>query len=163
MLQTIIVLNTYIKVFNTSFYIQMYVIVHEFVDSSKRRRVSCNHIRLYITEALTDICPLSHNMCMVLPSTTGHTSSWWRHQMETFPAFMAPCAGNSPMNSPHKGQWHGASMLSLICAWTNDWVNDRQAGDLRRRRAHYDVNVMFYYLVPCGHCRMGISRHVALA
>ena len=26
--------------------------------------------------------------------------------------------------------------------WINDWVNNREAGDLRRHRAHYDVIVM---------------------
>ena len=48
----------------------------------------------------------------------------------------------SPVNSPHKGQWRGALMFSLICAWINAWVYNREAGDLRRHRAHYDVNVM---------------------
>ena len=48
----------------------------------------------------------------------------------------------SPVNSPHKGQWLGAFMFSLICAWINSWVNNREAGDLRRHRAHYDVIVM---------------------
>ena len=48
----------------------------------------------------------------------------------------------SPVNSPHKGQWRGALIFSLICAWINGWVNNREAGDLRRHRAHYDVNVM---------------------
>ena len=48
----------------------------------------------------------------------------------------------SPVNSPHKGQWRGALMFSLICAWINAWVNNREAGDLRRHRAHYDVIVM---------------------
>ena len=48
----------------------------------------------------------------------------------------------SPVNSPHKGQWHGALMLSLICVWINDWVNNGEAGDLRRYRIHYDVTVM---------------------
>ena len=33
-------------------------------------------------------------------------------------------------------------MFSLICAWINGWVNNREAGDLRRHRGHYDVNVM---------------------
>ena len=33
-------------------------------------------------------------------------------------------------------------MFSLICAWINRWVNNREAGDLRRDRAHYDVIVM---------------------
>ena len=30
----------------------------------------------------------------------------------------------------------------LICVWINCWVNNREAGDLRRYRAHYDVSVM---------------------
>ena len=46
------------------------------------------------------------------------------------------------VNSPHKGRWRGASMFSLICAWINDWVNNREAGYLGRRRTHYDVTVM---------------------
>ena len=33
-------------------------------------------------------------------------------------------------------------MFSLICVWINSWVNNREAGDLRRNRAHYDVIVM---------------------
>ena len=69
---------------------------------------------------------------------------WWRHQMKTFSALLTLCAGNSPVpvNSPHKGQWRGTLMFSLICAWINDWVNNREAGDLRRHLGHYDVNVM---------------------
>ena len=35
-----------------------------------------------------------------------------------------------------------ASMFSLICAWTNSRVNNRDTGDLKRHRAHYDVTVM---------------------
>ena len=72
--------------------------------------------------------------------------SWWRHHMETFSALLAFCAGNSPVpvNSPHKGQWRGALMFSLISAWTNSWSNNRDAGDLSRRRAHYDVTVMMF-------------------
>ena len=44
--------------------------------------------------------------------------------------------------SPHKGQWREALMFSLICAWINSWVNNGEAGDLRRHCAHYDVIVM---------------------
>ena len=47
-----------------------------------------------------------------------------------------------PVNFPHKGQLRGALMFSLICAWINRWVNNREAGDLRRHRAHHDVTVM---------------------
>ena len=74
--------------------------------------------------------------------------SWRRHQMETFSALLAICAGNSPVpvNSPHKGQWRRALMFSLICVWINGWVNNREAGDLRRYRAHYDVTIMMHYM-----------------
>ena len=47
-----------------------------------------------------------------------------------------------PVNSPHKGQWSGALMFSLISARINGGVNDREAGSLRRIRPHYDVTVM---------------------
>ena len=46
------------------------------------------------------------------------------------------------VNSPHKGQWRGALMFSLICVWITGWVNNGEAGDLRRHRAHYVVTVM---------------------
>ena len=48
----------------------------------------------------------------------------------------------SSVNSPHKCQWRGALMFSFIWAWINGWVNNREAGDLRRHRAHYGVTVM---------------------
>ena len=51
----------------------------------------------------------------------------------------------SPVDSPHKGQWRGALMLSLICALTSGSANKRDAGDLRRHRAHNDFTVMFRY------------------
>ena len=64
--------------------------------------------------------------------------TWWRHHMETFSAFLAICA----WNSPHKGQRHRALMFSLISSWINGWVNNGEAGDLRRHQAHCDVIVM---------------------
>ena len=77
--------------------------------------------------------------------------AWWRHQMETFYTLLALCVGIlwSPVNSPHKGRWRGALVLSLICAWTNGWVNNRGSGDLRRHRAHNDVTVMLSVLFYC--------------
>ena len=64
----------------------------------------------------------------------------WKH----FPRYWPFVRGihRSPVNSPHKGQWRGALMFSFICAWINTWVNNREAGDFRRYRAHYDVIVM---------------------
>ena len=87
------------------------------------------------------------NNTPLVPAMASHRTDdepWWRHQIETFYASLAICAGihRSPVNSPHKGQWRGALMFSLICVWINGWVNKREAGDLRRYRAHYDVSVM---------------------
>ena len=55
----------------------------------------------------------------------------------------------SAVNSPHKGQLRGALMFSYICAWMNGWVNNGEAGDLRRHRARYDVTVMVWYTIMC--------------
>ena len=33
-------------------------------------------------------------------------------------------------------------MFSVISTWINGWVNHREAGDLKRHRAHYDGTVM---------------------
>ena len=32
--------------------------------------------------------------------------------------------------------------FSSICAWINDWVNNREVGDSRCHRAHYDVTLI---------------------
>ena len=53
-----------------------------------------------------------------------------------------PLCGEFTMNSPHKGQWRWALMFSLIWAWMNSWVNNREAGDLKCHYAHYDIVVM---------------------
>ena len=50
----------------------------------------------------------------------------------------------SPLNFPHTGQWRGALTFSLICARINSWVNNGEAGDLRRHRTNCDVIVMKY-------------------
>ena len=50
----------------------------------------------------------------------------------------------SPVNFSYNGQWCGASMFSLICAWINGCVNNREAGDLRRHRPQYEVIAMRY-------------------
>ena len=65
----------------------------------------------------------------------------WKHQSS---ALLALCAGNSPVTGefPAQRPWRGALIFCLICAWLHGWVNNRKAGDLRRRRAHCDVTVM---------------------
>ena len=53
-----------------------------------------------------------------------------------------PLWGESTGHRFPKGQWRGALMFSLICAWTNGWAINRDTGDLRRHRAHYDATVL---------------------
>ena len=54
--------------------------------------------------------------------------SWWRHQMETFSAVLAICAGNSPVTDEFP-------------------ANNGEAGDLRRHNAHCDIIVMYLFLL----------------
>ena len=63
--------------------------------------------------------------------------------MKTFSSLLAICAGNSPVAGEFPAQWR-VLRFSLIWVWMNGWVNNREAGDLRRHRAHYDVIVMSY-------------------
>ena len=69
--------------------------------------------------------------------------------METFSALLAICAKNSlvtdkfPAQRPVTRSFDVFFDLRLI----NDWVNNGEAGDLRRHRAHYDVIVMWLLLV----------------
>ena len=102
---------------------------------------------------------LTRHQCAMIDSSMPHLSQYvciclflyiyihddvikWKH----FPRYWSFVREihRSTVNSPHKGQWRGALMLSLICASSNDWVNTREAGDLRCYRAHYDVIVMIY-------------------
>ena len=67
--------------------------------------------------------------------------------------------GNNETPAPHKGQWRRGLKFSLICAWINGWINNREAGDLRRHRAHYDVIVIYFlctiFSVDNGWMRIG--------
>ena len=64
----------------------------------------------------------------------------WKH----FPSYWPFVRGihRWPVNTPHKGQWRGALMFALICAWINGWVSNCEAGVLRRHWAHHGVTVM---------------------
>ena len=67
----------------------------------------------------------------------------------------------SSVNSSHKGQWRGALIFSLICAWINGWLNNREADDLRRNHAHYDVIVMLLFAASSagpGHTHTNSTR-----
>ena len=69
--------------------------------------------------------------------------AWWRHQMETFSALLALCADNSPVTDEFPSQRSVTRSFDFffIYAWTNSWVDNRDAGDLRCHRTHYDATV----------------------
>ena len=64
----------------------------------------------------------------------------WRHFLRHWPFVKG--IHRSLVDSPHKGQWRGALIFSLICVWTNGWANNGDAGNLRRHRVNYDLTVM---------------------
>ena len=87
--------------------------------------------------------PLSRSWLMAWHTWIHHDDVIkWKH----FPRYWPFVRGirRSPVNSPHNGQWCGALIFSLICAWINGWVNTGEAGDLRRHRAHHDVTGMMF-------------------
>ena len=68
-----------------------------------------------------------------------HDDIKWKH----FPRYWPFVRGihHSSVNSPHKGQWSGALMFSLICAWIRLVI-----WDAIRHRAHYAVIVMMMHI-----------------
>ena len=106
----------------------------------------CSSIRLARSRRLMELTDGTLSTLQVPSwSTVGENISHddvikWKHIPRYWPFVRG--IRRSPVNSPHKGQWHGALMFHLSCVWINGWVNNREAGDLRRHHGHYDVNVM---------------------
>ena len=93
-------------------------------------------------------CPECHQCLKCCHAmVTFWADSWQRNQTidlhddvikwKLFPRYWPFVRGihRSPVNSPHNGQWRCALMLSLICAWTDSWLNNRDAGGLRPSRS----------------------------
>ena len=70
----------------------------------------------------------------------------WCHEMETFSALLAICAGNSLVTGEFPAQRPVMRSFDVFfdLRWINGGVNNGEAGDLRHHRAHYDVTVMWY-------------------
>ena len=87
------------------------------------------------------IKPLRMSEWKQIPNTMEHDDviKW-----KNFPRYWPFVRGihRSLVNSPHKGQWRGVLMFSLICARINGSVNNDEAGYLRRHRSYYDVTAM---------------------
>ena len=60
----------------------------------------------------------------------------WKH----FPRYWPFVRGihRSPVNSPHKS----TKYFLWSAPWINGWINNREVGDSRCQRAHYDVIIM---------------------
>ena len=65
----------------------------------------------------------------------------WKHFPRYWP--VGRRIHRSPVNSPQKGQWRGALAFSMICAWTNGWVNN-QGAMFETPSRHYDVTSLGY-------------------
>ena len=89
----------------------------------------------------------------VLRTFSGLFKTWWRHQTETFSALLVLCAGNSPVISEIPSQRPvRRSFDVLFDQFLNKWLSKtREAGDLRRHQAHYDVIVMVIQIATASH------------
>ena len=65
----------------------------------------------------------------------------WKHFSRYWPFVRGIHRSPGALN----GQWRWVLVFSLICAWINGWVNNREAGDLRRHHANFDVIVMIFH------------------
>ena len=81
-------------------------------------------------------CHMSHKICSRF--------AWWRHLMETFSALLALWAWNSLVTDEFPSQRPVTQNFDIFfdLSLNKGWVNNRDAGDLRRHWAHYDVTVI---------------------
>ena len=92
-------------------------------------------------EAIVSEISINYCLILILENAFHDDVIKWKHYPRYWPVVRG--IHRSQVNSPHKGQWRGALIFTLICARINGLVNNREAGDLRRHRAHYDVIVMW--------------------
>ena len=93
---------------------------------------------------------LLKNHCLVTPFKTLSSRPQYHEDVikwKTFPRYwpFVQRINRSPVNFPHKGQWRRALKFSLISAWIIGCANTntREARDLRRHVAYYDVILIF--------------------
>ena len=120
---------------------------HHCLPNRLFRRRSKKTSKLRVTGLCVGNSPGTGEFPALMASDAENVSIWWRHhnqpQNRGYLQSSKHRSHRSPVNSPHKGQWRGALEFSLICAWIHGWVNNRQAGDLRRHHAPYDVIAMY--------------------
>ena len=97
-------------------------------------------------------------------NTLAWPNSWWSHQMETFSALLAICAGNLPVTGEFPAQTPVTRSFDAFfyLRLNKGWVNNREAGDLRRHCAHYDVIVMFCREFECSNTKFDTGAVILL-
>ena len=101
--------------------------------------INCTHLSIIRTKSLNDINAFASTEFSLQKAKNVRL---WFFSFCSSEQNVEIVIHRSPVNSPHKSQWPGALMVSLICAWTNSCANNRDAFDLRRRRAQYNDTVM---------------------
>ena len=79
---------------------------HEKLIINQDRNIIWHH-HIYDLEDAMDLTSLTNLVvgCMIIFYTMFHfTNSWWHHQMDTFSAFLAICAGNSQVTGEFPAQ-----------------------------------------------------------
>ena len=82
--------------------------------------------------------------------------------METLSLTLALCVGNSPVTGECPSQRSVTRSFDLFfdLRLNNDWVNNHEAGDWKRHRAHYDVTVMNWGLTwPIWHAESAVNEN----
>ena len=95
---------------------------------------------LIFTQSETAEIRLTFCIEITNPGMHIHTSDWIHGYSELSAQTWWRVTG--PLCGEFTGYSHRALMFSLICAWINSWVNNRETGDLRCHCIHYDVTVM---------------------
>ena len=84
------------------------------------------------------------NQCWNIVNLTHRNNFLWNITRNSFSALQTLCEGNSPVTGEFSSQRPVTRSFDVFfdLHLNNDWTNHRDASDLRRHRAHYDVTVM---------------------
>ena len=119
-----------------------------------------SHSHLYICFTLNKRCVMFQRVTCIWYCSYRHFQTfidiylhitslitWWRHQMEAFSALLALYARNSPVTGEFPSQRPVTRSFDVFfeLRLNKRLRNNREAGDLRRHRAHYDVTLMWAF------------------
>ena len=95
-----------------------------------------------------DVCHQARGRVTVYGLPARPTFAWWRHQMETFSALLAICAGNSPVTGEYPAQRPVTQSFDVFFDLRLNKRLSKQSGDLRARpifEYHHLQHTLQYY------------------